>query len=375
MSRVAHALLRAEPRLVSALVWRSGRVSTRVSRLQARVRAPRHKSHTRGAGRVAAVLLVGLLCLFAAGVIRLLAVRLATGDVYPELSTLNPDRLGAKALYESVAALPGFTARRNFQAIQKVSPEHATIFFLDLWPDFDNTRDLDSLAAHGARVVIAAPPVAKLAEAEKNRWGLHLAVCPLTAAERIANRRSGRPRFTAVYFARLDPAWHVIETGGCGAVVMERAFGKGSIVLAANALLFSNQALANHAQTIASVIGSNRTVIFDESHLGIEETPGMAALARRYRLQWVVAACIVLAMLFVWRNAKAFPPVVREPNPEDEISGRDTAFGLAQLLRRSVSPQDLIATCVKIAQVPEPQDSGRDPVEAYRRIAASLERR
>jgi hypothetical protein len=135
-------------------------------------------------------------------------------------------------------------------------------------------------------------------------------------------------------------------------------------------------------------------VIFDEAHLGVTETPGMATLMRRYRLQWFVAALIVLAILFIWKNSVSLVPAIDSASA-DYIAGKDAAAGFINLLRRGIPPQDLLALCfarwkasadaaamvsaqrVKDAeQIIEAENAkrtgDRDPVKAYREVAQIL---
>ena len=48
-------------------------------------------------------------------------------------------------------------------------------------------------------------------------------------------------------------------------------------------------------------------VVFDEEHNGLRDNPGIASLARKYRLHGVIAGLILLAGLFVWKKAHLDP--------------------------------------------------------------------
>ena len=97
-------------------------------------------------------------------------------------------------------------------------------------------------------------------------------------------------------------------------VIIERKWGKGTLVLSSDSYFISNEALQNERQTelLVWLIGSSREVIFDEAHFGIYENPGIASLIRKYRLHGLVLGVIVLAILFVWRRAVSFVPPFEE---------------------------------------------------------------
>jgi hypothetical protein len=135
-------------------------------------------------------------------------------------------------------------------------------------------------------------------------------------------------------------------------VVIERQLGGGTITLAVDSYYFSNEALLKHRQPelIAWFIGPHRKVIFDETHLGVNETPGMAALVHKYHLHGLVAGLVVLAALFVWKSSSSLIP--REPQgPRDAgapevVLGRESAAGFINVMRRNIRKNDLLAVCL-----------------------------
>jgi hypothetical protein len=72
-------------------------------------------------------------------------------------------------------------------------------------------------------------------------------------------------------------------------------------------------------------------------------------LARKYGLTGAVAGLLLVAALFIWRNIVSFVPPY-EQSPEQAragwVEGRDSASGLASLLRRNVSPAAILPVCV-----------------------------
>jgi len=205
---------------------------------------------------------------------------------------------------------------------------------------------------------------------------------------------------TALYFRELKKNWQVIYARNGHPVIMERQLGRGTIVLCADSYLFSNEALSKerHPHLLAWIMGKNSRALFDESHFGIQESPGVAGLARRYGLHWLFFGILLLAGLFVWKNSVYFtPPPAHDPSLPEKglISTRDYTEGLTSLLRRSISSRSILSVCFeewkktadfkkqgmddRLEQVKEVVNSetsrpakGGDPVGKYRAICEIL---
>jgi hypothetical protein len=155
---------------------------------------------------------------------------------------------------------------------------------------------------------------------------------------------------SAAYFSGLDETWQTLYQRKKHAVIIERSFGPGSLVLSADSYLLSNEALRRerHTDLLAWLVGSHREVLFDETHLGVEENLGVAALLGQYHLQGVLLVMLLIAGLFVWKNSS---PLV--PPPPDEagqgqsalVQGRESMAGFASLLRRSIPPSEILSVC------------------------------
>ncbi len=104
---------------------------------------------------------------------------------------------------------------------------------------------------------------------------------------------------------------------------------------------FTNQSTAagDRLQQVSAAIGPNRYVVFDEQHLGIAQGGSVVDLARRFRLTGLMLGLVLLAGLFLWRNAAGFPPPVVAVGME-RLSGRTSQAGLLTLLRRHVAARD-----------------------------------
>ena len=354
-------------------------------------------------------LLVFLFSGFVVGTLKLFQLRFDHGDVYPPSSSLRSDPLGAKIFYESLSELDSLEVTRLYEPLPKIgSGTGKTLFVLGtgVW-SLDSVakqeaREIELFLHEGGRLVISFAPVAsknwrlrreerKLAEEKAKetkgekprtrkkdplvddddeiyvaslyeRWNLKPEFVDLEIDEGAAvpvavSRSTDFPTLpetlswhTTLCFAPSNK-WQTVYSRDTNAVVIERTFGKGTVVLCSDSYLFSNEAMRKDRQSelLAWFVGENRTVVFDETHLGVNSDPGIAALARKYRLHGLVAGLLLIAGLFVWRNSASLVP----PDREDEfqgnnsvVTGRDASAGFVNLLRRSIAPSEILAACV-----------------------------
>ena len=173
--------------------------------------------------------------------------------------------------------------------------------------------------------------------------------------------------------------WHALYRRAGRPVVVARPVGDrgGELILASDSYFLSNEALRAEPRPalLAALVGPARRVVFDETHLGITEQPGMMTLARRYHLQGALGALGVLAVLFIWRNVVSLvPPPVPAGGAarETAVTGRDAAAGFLNLLRRGVSPRELIAVCLaQWQQSPGPRAPDAAAIERLRALAGA----
>jgi hypothetical protein len=202
---------------------------------------------------------------------------------------------------------------------------------------------------------------------------------------------------SALYFRDLKPHWKVLYMCGTMPVIMERRYGGGSIVLVADSYLVSNEALRKerHSRLLARLFAGPPIVIFDEESHGLRDNPGIASLARKYRLHGVIAGLVLLAVFFVWKNVLRFIPAYETPLAGSEVvAGKEAGEGFINLLRRAIRPSAVFDTCVAewrkafaqkprelvkveeiIAQEQARPLRQRDPIAAYRAISRALVRR
>ena len=204
---------------------------------------------------------------------------------------------------------------------------------------------------------------------------------------------------TSLCFSNASREWLVLYERQHLPLVMERRIGKGSIAVSTLSFFVSNEALrdARHPELLLWLLGNYRRVIFDETHHGCIEEPGIGSLIRKYRLGWMILNLLLLAILFVWqRGTSVVPPQSPDGEPERDVaSGKDSATGLVNLLRRNIPARQVLQTCletwertalkggrqhrVRLARAKALVESERllaagNPAEGYNRICAALKK-
>ena len=344
----------------------------------------------------AALLLIVLLGLLG-GVSWLIHLRFATGQAYPDGSSLRADPVGAKVLFDSYDALGGVFVVRNFTPFAEVEalPAGATLLMLNM-----PGRSLYQLAMHdsierfvssGGRLVVALNPdhiayqyveeeadedvsdeepeqtdasveekeeeaeqksmFARRAEASQQRFWAEIALLhgaheggDAQCTDETLGLPMSLPWREGGVLDELGEDWVALYKIEEEVVVAQRDLGRGSIVLLTDDYLFSNEALLKHrySDLLTWVLGEGRTVIFDETHLGVSESTGVAILMRRYRLGGFCLGCVILMALVVWRGVSPLLPAHAGRTKGNIIlAEHSTEAGLSDLVRRSVSAVDL----------------------------------
>lgn len=252
--------------------------------------------------------LLGLACAFIAGLMWLSGAHFERGSSYPEYSSLRTDPMGTRVLYESLMRLGRLRVSRNYRPLELLETRDATILVLGLKSPMgdEQAERMLALAGKGNRVVVAY-------------------------REEEPKPKSEMPKQNPKFTPNRSEATTFAE-------------GKGSLVVAPGAGYFLNGALAGDwdEERIAGMLGSNQTILFDESHLGVTESGSLVGLARRFRMEGFAMAAAAVFLLFVWRNGSPFPPLPR--NAAAEVSGRTSAAGLATLIRHNLAESDLART-------------------------------
>jgi hypothetical protein len=335
--------------------------------------------------------LLGLIVAFGYGLVHLFRLRFAAGDVYPAYSSFRSDPVGCRVYFESLQQLGAVKVRRHIQSIEKL-PEGsgATLLVFGLpWSEMsaqaDEYKILDRFVRQGGRLIVTLyPELSKprgfsaglgtnqpafknplQAEDDPSHPPVNLREKWKFGYDYIATSREGTlfspvlasrvdpaplPKtvswHSALVFTNLDDSWRVIYGRTNGPVMIEREQGRGSIVIATDSFFVSNEAMRKerNSDLLAWLAGDNREILFEETHLGVQEKPGIATLARRYKLHGGVIALIGLALLFIWKNSVSFVPPADDSKTLVPVLGRESAAGFQNLLRRSIPPRDLLQT-------------------------------
>jgi len=353
----------------------------------------------RNRNRLIGMAALAVALIFVTGVVKLFILRFEGGDVYPPYSSLRADPFGMKALYESLAAIPGATVSRNMKPLESLAGTSGVVFFtgVDPWKFRDSSHktlsQFETLLQHGARLIVSFQPTMEAPTGKgetgvvNERWGVQLAnAAPEKSSD---DEEDGPPRETLLYFDHLDQSWQILYRSTGHPTVIVRALGNGSIALVANGYLLSNEALLESRDTelLASLIrGPVPNFTFDEYHFGISETGSVVALARKYGLSGLAAGLVLLFALFVWQSSASFLPPREEA--EAQVLGKSAVSGFVNLLRRGVARPDLLPLCAKewrrslapgsyyssakLKQVEEVAAGTGDPLGAYQRISRIL---
>ena len=196
----------------------------------------------------------------------------------------------------------------------------------------------------------------------KEHWGLDIAFKEMLPVkedkhlpiEAVSSRR-GFPSFISwhsnLYFELSDDAWQTLYSYDGLPLIVERPYGKGSIVVCADSYFMSNEALLTerHTRLLVWLLGGHANLVFDEAHLGIYKQPSVAQLIRHYRFHWFFAGLAILAFLFVWKSAVYFipPPEENSQQGDEVVSEKDYTQGLVALLRRNFSTDQLLQVCAR----------------------------
>lgn len=201
------------------------------------------------------------------------------------------------------------------------------------------------------------------------------------------------PLHTRAWFSSNSPAWKTLYTHNDRPVAITRDFGPGTLTVFADAYPFSNEAMLKDRlpELISHLVGDRTRIVFDESHLGIAIENGFGDLARKYGLQGLLIALILLAALYIWTASAPLLPRRAAAGRDVHIAGRDSATGLVNLLRRNLTPTTLLDECFAAWNASQPATAPqrdaiqkiiatenarpakeRDPVATYRAIARAL---
>ncbi len=368
-----------------------------------------------------------IIAVFGYGVVRLFCLRFEAGDIYPPYSSLRSDPLGTRIFFDSLELIDTVNAERNYTPLSRYKPDSDTTLFiqgvsdLSVFSEF-NAGLISGLVAGGGRLVFTFSPIRREGSPEKAEtsddeitgWSGYSKTLGVSygfgAADGRAVRRNEAasallprtlPWRSSLYFSDQGSVWSVVYTCNDYPVVIERKFGRGRIIMISDTYCLSNEAMAKRRFTgfPSWIVGDNGTVVFDESHLGVYKSPGIAQLARKYGLHGFVFGLALLTALFVWKSASPLIPPVKSDGAlknQHFAAGSDNVRGLVNLLRRSVPIQDALKVCLaewkktcnpepgvetmkQLDQIARDSDAGRsrniDPAAGYNAIVSLVSKR
>lgn len=205
-------------------------------------------------------------------------------------------------------------------------------------------------------------------------------------------------------FTRLGSAWKPIATVEGRPVIMERPYGKGTLVIFADSWFLSNESLAKTRDLgqLLWAVGENPVLVVDETHHGIQENEGVIGMVARYNLHGIIPGVIILFLLVLWRGSSSLVPgaalLASGSAQPTTVDGIDAESGVVRLMRNGIPKQEILRQCylawarhpvlrrrfsktdvaaVRDRVVAEESKSAgqRNIVNAYREIAKSLSRR
>jgi hypothetical protein len=371
-------------------------------------------------GRILLILLVATVIGGLYGLYRIMLLRLESGDIFPPSSTLRDDPLGSKALFMSLEQLPGLKVSRNHRAMDRINGnQDSTLFLLganaSVLDSATARQTLERIASAGSRIVVSLNPQTatfdkpeppkktdKPSVAEEKKpdapKGFGIKTIRIERSEKQLENKmiglSGIPQlpqgmqFVApVAFKPPGPEWSLIYSVANEPVIIERKYGQGSIVLITENFLLSNEALRDfrHPELISWLVGPGRSIIFDESHLGVAEESGIISLIRRFGLLPFAGSLLLLALLYLWRSSLPLIPAGKTAADQPVVAAGNHFSGLVNLLRRSIAPKEIVKACwqewhkssaIEIRKNPGLAEEMRqltldnsDPVAQYNRIS------
>jgi hypothetical protein len=339
---------------------------------------------------LAYALIVGTIGTFMVVALRSFEMRLETREGYPPASSFRADALGCRALYETLRSISGIQVARFLRTFSHLpSPVGQSLTIAGIRPQENILQVSDrkaltewvraggslivALAVEGRTVPKLGLPDYELSPPGNDRkpvspnqqstpptqepWIEILqsaGVRVFRHADPSARHRFVSPVFTPsgswlgpLYFQDLQPPWRVVAEADHLPVVIQRSLGNGTITLLADSYFLTNGSLAGDRETafLGWLFRKGSSVLFDESHFGIMENPGIASLARRYGLETTLFVLLILALLFVWAHRYTLlPKSINNTAAGPIVPGQGGESVFVNLLRRSLPAKNLLPT-------------------------------
>ena len=220
------------------------------------------------------------------------------------------------------------------------------------------------------------------------RWGFRTAYTALPGKEAATAKRHAAlatlpetlPWHSSAYFADLTSPWEIVYAIDERAVVIQRKWGNGAIVLCSDSYLTSNEAMVRdrHPNFLAWLAGSSKRVLFDESHFGLVEQSTFLSLMHRYHMTGILIALLLVVVVAAWWSVSSLLPKRTDAEEAEAqyVGGRDDITALVNLLQRSVTPREVVAVCLAEWKRDFQHEGGvEDPLrEKLKRVQAIVDR-
>lgn len=319
-------------------------------------------------------------------------VRLETQEGYPVASSFRADARGCRALYESLHHVPGVQTARFLRTFSNLPPaEGRSLIIAGINPQTNilqvqDRKSLNAWVEAGGTLIVALtvedknsgkagstdyellpPPKEQKSASPNNRSTPPTEECWIETLQSAGVRifrhvdTAARHHFVSGVFAPsgswlgplyfLQSSWLVVAEADHRPVVIQRSFGRGNVILIADSYLLTNGSLANDRETgfLGWLFRKQSTVLFDESHFGFTESPGVVSLARRYGLESAFFVLLIFALLFVWANRYTLvPKSVSRSSGSLIVPGQGGETVFVNLLRRSLPAKDLLSTSTEL---------------------------
>ena len=324
---------------------------------------------------IAYILIGSMAALFAFVGFQMFQVRAEVNGVYPEYSSFRADPKGYRVLFETLSRVSSVHVERFVQPLTDLPASTGKILLLaGVHPgglSDDQTKPFDNWMTSGGTLVIAfsalqserneedlenTKPASKPLRAEvwkSDDWGIRIFHSKPTLTTRLQSNLFANG-FSWAGHLYIDPTkgdWEVLAKAQDLPIVLQRKFGAGKLLLLADSYPLSNVALAAHrnAELISWLFPQHSVVIFDESHFGIVNHPGIMSLARRYGLDGAFVAILSLGLLYLWASRYSLNPASRKrSDAEIVIKGMGGNEIFTNLLRRNLPTKDLCTICLQI---------------------------
>ena len=328
--------------------------------------------------RLIAFILIGLMAaIFVVVGVQMFKVRAEVNGVYPEYSSFRADPKGYRILFETLSSLESLHVERSVRPLDELTSGNGKILVVaglppSGWPA-DQTKIFDHWMTNRGTVLVAlssqqfepneenVPRDARQSENKLLRgevdkvesWGIGIFWSKQSLVSQLQSNLFANESSWAghLYIQPTKTDWEILAKVRDLPVVLQRKFGTGKLVVLADSYPLSNIALAAHrnAALVSWLFPKHSTVIFDETHFGIVEHPGVIGLARQYGLDGAFVAVLGLAILYLWASRYSLRPVRRvRSDSEPVVRGIGGNEIFTNLLRRTLPSKDLCATCLQI---------------------------